>query len=157
MVPSWIRSNPLMQRSSVLLPAPEGPISTTTSPRWTTRSTPSRTTVSPNLLTMPRISTSGSFSCPLCFSAASCVVMASPPVRTESVLETVHQEGEHEHDGQVVQRDDEVHGQRLVGRGSEVLRGAEQLGHADERHQRGVLHLSLIHISEPTRRTPISS
>jgi len=40
MSPAWMRSSPLMQRSSVLLPEPLGPQTTTTSPSWTSSDTP---------------------------------------------------------------------------------------------------------------------
>src|SRR5450759_956564 len=41
-----------MQRSSVVLPEPLGPITTTTCPRLTERSTPFRTVISPKRLTI---------------------------------------------------------------------------------------------------------
>src|SRR5687768_14605078 len=53
-------SSRLTQRSSVLLPLPLGPITTSTSPEATSRSIPSRTRLSPKLLRTPSRRTTGS-------------------------------------------------------------------------------------------------
>src|SRR5829696_9012731 len=50
MVPESIGSSPLMQRSIVDLPDPEGPATTIASPRSILNSIPSRTRLSPKLL-----------------------------------------------------------------------------------------------------------
>ena len=55
--PSSTVSRPLMQRSIVDLPDPDGPAMTMTSPRPIDRSIPSRTTFSPNALRIARSST----------------------------------------------------------------------------------------------------
>ena len=53
MRPAWIGSRRLTHRSSVLLPLPLGPITTSTSPVCTSRSMPSRTRLSPKLFRTP--------------------------------------------------------------------------------------------------------
>src|SRR5436189_5211631 len=54
--PSSNISSPLMQRSSVLLPPPEGPMTAATSPRATDNETPSSTRNDPWLFTSRRTS-----------------------------------------------------------------------------------------------------
>src|SRR3954469_16624011 len=49
----------LTQRSSVVLPDPLGPITTTVSPRATVKETPRSTSLSPKRLTMPDIASTG--------------------------------------------------------------------------------------------------
>src|ERR1700688_2917104 len=55
-------SSRLQQRSSVLFPDPDGPITNTSSCAWTLRSMPCRTSVSPNFLRRPRMSRIGGLS-----------------------------------------------------------------------------------------------
>ena len=69
-VPSSMVSSRLIARHSVDLPEPEGPITTTTSPRWTVRSMSCSTWRSPNHLLTWSSTTSGS---PLA------ALMAAPP------------------------------------------------------------------------------
>src|SRR4051794_28122311 len=54
--PSSKSSRPLMQRSNVLLPPPDGPMTAATSPRATDSETPSSTRNGPWLFTSPRTS-----------------------------------------------------------------------------------------------------
>ena len=58
--PRWNGSSPLMQRSTVDLPEPDGPQITMRSPRRTVRLTSRSTLNSPNHLYRPRISTATS-------------------------------------------------------------------------------------------------
>src|ERR671910_3620401 len=60
MRPLSIGSSRLTHRSSVLLPLPLGPITTSTSAEATDRSIPSRTRLSPKLLRTPSRRTTGS-------------------------------------------------------------------------------------------------
>ena len=59
-VPSWMVSRRLIARHSVDLPDPDGPITTTTSPRWMVWLMSFRTCRSPNHLLTPSRTTSGS-------------------------------------------------------------------------------------------------
>jgi len=67
-------SSRLMHRHSVDLPDPEGPMTTTTSPRPTSRSMPTSTGVAPNDLRSPVMRTRG-------ISAAPTPMTAPPPIR----------------------------------------------------------------------------
>src|SRR5689334_23040643 len=58
-VPASGRRSPSIVRRSTDLPAPEPPTTPSTSPEYTSRSTPSCTTCSPNRLTTPRIEMMG--------------------------------------------------------------------------------------------------
>ena len=59
MVPAWIVSSRLIVRHSVDLPAPDGPMTTTTSPASTSRSMSVSTSRSPKDLVTPSSTTSG--------------------------------------------------------------------------------------------------
>src|SRR5918995_346772 len=69
MRPLSIGSSRLTHRSSVLLPLPLGPITTSTSAEATDRSIPSRTRLSPKLLRTPSRRTTGSAEAPAIDSA----------------------------------------------------------------------------------------
>src|ERR1700722_13939882 len=55
--PPWKVSSRLMQRSNVVLPEPDGPITATTSPGNTSSDTSRKNGVAPNCLNSPRIET----------------------------------------------------------------------------------------------------
>src|SRR5215470_720568 len=115
--PSWIGSSPLMQRSMVLLPEPERPMTAMISPASSESETPSSTVLVPKRLTTLWSSTSDT----------ECPFQAPAPLR------------QREADGEIDRRDGDVNGKRSVGRGSCELTFARQLDEADHRCQGRVL------------------
>src|SRR6476469_7178768 len=93
--PSWIGSSPLMQRSIVLFPDPERPITAMISPDAMSSDTLSSTVRAPNLLTTSRSSTSDT----------------QRPFQPSAPL------GQREAHGEIDGGDDDVNGKGLVGRG----------------------------------------
>src|SRR5829696_1519754 len=117
MRPSWIGSSPLMQRSIVLLPEPERPITAMISPGATSSETSSRTVLAPKRLTTWESSTSD----------------MQPALQIPAPL------GQREAHREVDHRDDHEHRHRAKGRGIGNLRLAGQLDEADGGRERGVL------------------
>ncbi len=89
MEPESNRSNRLMERSSVLLPEPEGPMISTTSPFCTLRSTP------PRAWRLPKVFTAF-------FISMNVATMSQP------FFHDRHEAGEKEGHNQIDQRDDSV-------------------------------------------------
>src|SRR3954469_598624 len=117
MRPSWIGSRPLMQRSMVLLPDPERPMTAMISPGTTLSETSSRTVLAPKRLTTCDSSTSD----------MQAALQISAPL------------GEREAHREIDRRDDDEDGHRPEGRGVGDLRLAGELDEADRRRERGVL------------------
>src|SRR5262249_27260368 len=148
--PSWNGSSPLMQRSTVDLPEPEGPQITMRSPRRTVRSTSRSTLNSPNHLCRPLISTAISPPARLgatasgLSSTALIVVPSAPLADAEPALDpggvARHRIAAHEID----QRRERVatragHRRRPHRVGAGGLDRLEEVEDADEEHQRGIL------------------
>src|SRR5689334_13106711 len=117
MRPPWIGSSPLMQRSIVLLPEPERPITAMISPVRTPSETRSSTVFCPKRFTTSESSTSG----------------MEPPLEHAAPL------GQRKAHDEIDRRDDQEHRHRPEGRGVGDLRLASELDEADRCRKRGVL------------------
>src|SRR5258708_1766267 len=109
----------------VVLPLPEAPMTLTTSPRATSRSTPRNTSFWPKLLRKSRTLTS------------------EPSLFTdigETGLQTSAQLGERIVDGKINQRAEHIERQRLERPANDLLHGEHQVDDADKRDQRAALH-----------------
>src|ERR1700729_3957096 len=109
----------------VVLPLPEEPMTLTTSPRATSRSTPRSTWFWPKLLRRSRTFTSG----PSLFADIG-----------ETGLQTPAQLGERVVDGKINQRAQHIERQRLERAADDLLHSEHQVDDADERDQRAALH-----------------
>src|SRR4051794_25522306 len=117
MLPDWYVSNPLIQRSRVLLPEPERPMMATTSPLAMSSETPFSTSLAPKLFLTSRMLTSDiepSFD------------FLRPPRQREAQAE-------------IDQRDQRVDQERSEGRIVEHGAGLGQLDEANDRGERGAL------------------
>src|SRR5690348_716001 len=85
-------SRRLQQRSSVLFPDPDGPITNTSSCAWTARSMPCSTSVAPKVLRRPRMSRIGGFSSGISYRSLSWhgICAPSPPSGGEGRGEWVY-------------------------------------------------------------------
>src|SRR5690606_29305805 len=108
-----------MQRKSVVLPPPDGPMIATTWRRATSRSTPSSTRCAPNDLPTPRMHTMGSLT-------------ASFPDVGEARFQLARQAGERIVDQEIDDRAGHVEGHRLVGPSDHLLHREHQVDHADQ-------------------------
>src|SRR5258708_18461321 len=126
--PSSYRSSRLMQRSKVVLPLPEAPITTTASPRCTAMSMPSSTRLAPNDFLSARMRTSGS---PITVALFADV--------GEARLEAAARQGEGEVDGEIHQRSQHVKRHRLEGAADDLLDRQHEIDDADQRDQRATL------------------
>src|SRR6185295_5517921 len=115
--PSWIGSSPLMQRSMVLLPEPERPMTAMISPASTESETRSSTVLAPKRLTTLWSSTSDT----------ECPFQAPAPLRQREAY------------GEIDRGNGDVNGKGSVGRSRGELTLARQLDEADHRCQGGVL------------------
>src|SRR5262245_57830764 len=115
--PSWIGSSPLMQRSMVLLPEPERPMTAMISPASTESEMRSSTVLAPKRLTTLWSSTSDT----------ECPFQVPAPLRQWEAY------------GEIDRGDGDVNGKRSVGGGSGELTFARQLDEADHRCQGRVL------------------
>src|SRR5262245_8896648 len=111
--PAWIGSSPLIQRSMVLLPEPERPMTAMISPASTESETRSSTVLAPKRLTTLWSSTSDT----------ECPFQAAAPLRQREAY------------GEIDRGDGDVNGKRSVGRGSSELTFARQLDAADHRSE----------------------
>src|SRR4051812_22331491 len=104
MAPPWMRSRGLTQRTSVLLPDPEGPMIAIVVPEGTSRSTPRSTSSAPNrLTTLPkRIAGSG-------FAMALRMEIAA---RRQPARQISHGRRHHQHEQEINDRDGGLHGHR---------------------------------------------
>src|ERR1700727_3390747 len=109
----------------VVLPLPEEPMTLTTSPRATSRSTPRSTWFWPKLLRRSRTFTSG----------ASLFADIG-----ETRLQTPAQLGERIVDGEINQRTQHIERQRLERAANDLLHSEHQVDDADERDQGAALH-----------------
>src|SRR5919107_5673314 len=128
-------SRPLSERSTVVLPDPEGPRSATTWPCVTSRSIERSTTWSPKALRRPVTDSTGPLRGPVGTASGSTGDIAVQPL-LESGLTGREEQADHPVDGGSL----EVHDEHLVLEGCDLLGSAEQLGHEDQRRQGGVLH-----------------
>src|SRR5689334_15976643 len=117
MRPSWIGSRPLMQRSIVLLPEPDRPITAMISPGSMASETPSSTVLRPKRLTTFCSSTRGT----------------QPPFQTAAEL------GQREAHGEVDRCHHDIDGEGTKGRSVGELAFAGQLDETDHGGERGVL------------------
>src|SRR5439155_26671587 len=108
-----IGSSPLMQRSMVLLPEPERPMTAMISPASTVSETRSSTVLAPKRLTTLWSSTSDTES----------PFQAPAPLRQREAY------------GEIDRGDDDVNGKGSVGRGSGKLTVPRQLNEADDGRQ----------------------
>src|ERR1700759_4403439 len=109
----------------VVLPLPEAPMTLTTSPRLTSRSTPRSTSSWPKLLCRSRTLTSG------------------PPLFAdigETGLQTSTQLGERVVDDKIDQSAEHIERQGLERATNDLLHGKHQVDDADERDQSAALH-----------------
>src|SRR5215510_8746086 len=120
-----------MQRSRVVLPLPDGPITTTTSPLVTSRSMPSRTRWAPNVLRRPRISTTGA--------AAGDGLTGLFPDVGEAGLQLPAGQREAVVDDEVHERAQDVERHRLVGPADHLLDGEHQVDDPDQGDERAAL------------------
>src|SRR5690606_21380673 len=122
-VPASAISKPFRQRSAVVLPDPEGPISATTSPECTVKSMPLSTWFVPKALWRPVTLSSGLLG----------------DILFKPSFNRVLQGREHQADHPVDGRCFAVDQQELIGRSGDFLGLAEHLGDQDGGGQRGVL------------------
>src|SRR6516164_7732002 len=118
-----------MQRSSVDLPDPDGPITATTEPLGTSSDMPLSTCTGPNAFQR---------------SLTSIIAGASRIVSIRSlqaVLDPLGEEGEGKEDGEVDHRHGRIGFERPVGRRGDQLALIEQVGDGNGRDQGGVLEL----------------
>src|SRR6516162_5003123 len=108
------------QRSMVVLPLPEAPMTLTTSPRATSRSTPRSTSFPPKLLCRSRTFTSG----PPLF-----------PDIGEMGLQPSAQLGERVIDDEIYRRTEHIERQRLERTANDLLHRERQVDDADQRDQ----------------------
>src|SRR5580698_492328 len=125
----------------VVLPLPEAPMTLTTSPRPTSRSTPRRTWFSPKLLRRSRTLTSGA------------ALFADIG---ETRLQTPAQLGERVVDGEIHRRAQNIERQRLERAADDLLHGKHQVDDADERDQRTALD-RIDHCVDPRRQEAAQS
>src|SRR5271166_603341 len=114
-----------MQRSIVVLPLPDAPMTLTTSPRATSRSMPRSTWFPPKLLCRSRTFTSG----PPLF-----------PDISETGLQTSAQLRERVVDDKVYHRAENIERQRLERTANDLLYREHQIDDADQRDQGAALH-----------------
>src|SRR5690606_28195325 len=129
-VPWFAVSRPLRQRRSVVLPEPDEPMSATTCPSWTVRSTERSTSCVPNDLRRPRTASSAGASVP----ASARDIPVEPP------LDPALTGGQREADDPVDRCRLQVDQQELPAERRDLLGPAEHLGDQDDRGQRRVLH-----------------
>src|SRR5215831_9070421 len=124
-----------MQRSRVVLPLPDGPITTTTSPLVTSRSMPSRTRFGPNAFRSPRIATTGDWlsgglrAYSRLFANIGVARLQLPAGQREAVV-----------DGEVHEGPQDVERHRLVRAADHLLDGQHQVDDPDQGDERAALH-----------------
>src|SRR4051794_21644240 len=127
-------SRPLSDRSTVVFPDPDGPISATTWPAFTSRSMERSTSWSPKDLRRP-----ATVSRVPSFGAAGGVVGSVRDIAVQPLLQEGLDDGEREADDPVDQCRLDVQGQELLAERGDLLRPPEQLGDQDQRRERRVL------------------
>src|SRR5579872_7348090 len=123
-----------MQRRSVVLPLPDGPMMLTTSPRRTSRSTPSSTVTGPKLFLSPRMRTTGWSAAD---AAAAILSLADIGIAR---FEQSAQARQAIVDREIDQRPKDIERHRHVGAPDHLLDGEHEIDDADQRQQRGPLH-----------------
>src|SRR5215510_9548127 len=129
--PCWNGSSPLTVLIRVLLPEPEGPHTTTTSPLFTAVVQPFSTCTGPYHLLTPFIS-----------------IIAMMPSRGsersaarhgQSELQSLHEARQAEADREIDHRDEQVHLDQAPVPLRDLRGGAEEIGDREHVHERGVL------------------
>src|SRR4051812_14078821 len=125
-----------MQRSAVLLPEPERPISASTSPRSTAKETPSSTLSGPKLFWTSRSDTIGSEEGVFCCMSGWREVGPATP---HPLFQFLAEQGEGIAHREIGDGDDGVDDERLEQRVVDDLARAHQFDEADDGGERGVL------------------
>src|SRR6187431_2294918 len=140
MTPASGVSSPLRERSTVVLPDPLGPMSTTTSPRRTSNSTPLRTRFAPKLFETPVTCSKGRSSAAEGGASGSPAAGSVGDIAIEPPLDHSLPRREDETEQPVDQSGLQIDRHELVGEGRDLLRAPEQLRHEDQRCEGRVLH-----------------